>query len=1416
MQSPRRSLHKTCKDRIRLLLIALIITGITLPMPSALAEAVGDRSRRALDQVFTSLKETPKPSLHSVQEPFTPQAESPTDRAMRVTDLKVCPQRLVLYTGEAFTLSALPVDRTKQDEEGKPETVQGAGLTWESSDSTVAGVTNWGEVEALNPGRTTITVSAGVARENVLVEVREGGRPQKSDLEWEFDRSNDCDESRATGLGNTPPGRFGDYGAEAAKEDGLQNGRSARLSGLRKASLRVQPASARPSFRAAASVKTVGRSMPLPLDPLDGDGEDTFALQATQFYNAVGNGRFTPQEAGGSGPTKTKRDLGSYNYFFSAPVLGLGGRGVGVSLALSYNSRVWNKDGNQMTFNLTKGWPAAGWTLGYGRILKNYDNTGAGDKSGLGFPNAPGNFLLVQGDGTRTHLAQYWDSVDGVYKHKSEDGTFLHLTYQKKLRYPDGTNIKYDEVNNRLLPTNVKTTNGDMITIAYKNYCNGQGCSPTFKVRWAINYITDTLGRVIQFNYDPTTFALTSITAPDFAGGTRTLVRLDYQNITLNYNFGSMTVVGPTNLSQLTVLRRIYYPQTGRGYLFLDYSTYGIARRISMRKDMTGAGGTVTDGTEIAYTKFYYTTIDPSDPYGRHQMGTLNDSPQYTKREEWWQSKTDDLGNPDNNPSIYNYSRSTGSGTEIDTVTHPNNLQVVTTTDNNSLSTTFGTVISTELKNVSTVLRKTAYTYVAGADGGWQVGSVETFDEANQPTKTSYTYGNYGRVKDVKEYGYKVSGSYGVRRRTFFNYIGDTALIDLNMVRLVNNVKVYDGGGDNNDNNDTLLAWTVYTYDNYAIKGGMETYGLIPTGYPVNHDSGFDQNKTTRGNVTGVQTYSNVGTGASTTRYNKYDIFGNIVEADVSCCVVKAFGFSNATYYSQPDWARDGNAAGPNLTTSYLYNFNTGLVTRVTDPDGLQTNFQYDSAWRLSQVTAPSGAFTTTAFDKDSNLNDQLAYSEKANYTDTGGVSKIITTKSWFDGAGRTIRSGTGAGSSPSSYDAVKTVYDFMGRVARQSNPYTGDSSGNGSPAYWTVNTYDMLSRVTVVTLPDSQTIQTAYSGGSAGVGASVIVTDQVGRKRKSEVDGLGRVVKVTEQNPATGALDPTNYLTTYTYDVLDNLKQVNQGGQLRTFQYDSLSRLTSETTPEGGTLTYTYTSFNAINTRTDPRGVLTTFGYDGLNRLSTISYNTASAPGVLSTPGSTITYRTTSPGKGQLNSVTNAVGNESYLYDSLGRVSSKTRLIDSRSYTTSYTYNTASQPTILTYPSGKRVRVNRDTRGRMSGIDKVDGAGNFLSSYASAVGYNVTGQVTGITLGNGVVESYGYNAQRLQLTSQSATKGAATLLSLTYGYAASAGASGTSTTAGNSGQLMSITGTVNNQNRAQILTSRQYIFDFHFSHARC
>lgn len=419
------------------------------------------------------------------------------------------------------------------------------------------------------------------------------------------------------------------------------------------------------------------------------------------------------------------------------------------------------------------------------------------------------------------------------------------------------------------------------------------------------------------------------------------------------------------------------------------------------------------------------------------------------------------------------------------------------------------------------------------------------------------------------------------------------------------------------------------------------------------------------------------------------------------------------------------------------------------------------------------------------------------------------------------IRSGSGQGATPSSFDAVKTLYDPVGRVLKQSNPYTGNASGDGSPAYWTKNIYDPLSRVKEVDLPDDQPagqrsrIQTDYSS------AIVTVTDQVGRKRQSQVDGLGRLISVTEMNPSTGALDSTNYLTSYSYNTLDNLTGVNQGGQPRSFTYDSLSRLTSQTTPEGLTVSLTYTDFGAVLKRTDARNVETHYKYDTLNRPTQVWYTgiggsddptvvprPALPSGVAATSDVIIAYNNLSSagaGNGETSRVDDGAGFEIYAYDSLGRPTSKTRTIDGNSYQTQYQYNAINQPALMIYPSGKRVRMNHDSRGRFSGEDKVDTSGNVLASYLSGVGYNVAGQVTGMTSGSGVIESYTYSSDRLQLTRQTATKPGSTLMDLNYSYAATAGASGTGTTAGNSGQLMAITSspasTINNQARNQAFT---------------
>src|SRR6266850_746334 len=137
--------------------------------------------------------------------------------------------------------------------------------------------------------------------------------------------------------------------------------------------------------------------------------------------------------------------------------------------------------------------------------------------------------------------------------------------------------------------------------------------------------------------------------------------------------------------------------------------------------------------------------------------------------------------------------------------------------------------------------------------------------------------------------------------------------------------------------------------------------------------------------------------------------------------------------------------------------------------------------------------------------------------------------------------------SATAAIQAVALV-EHTGRVKQVSNPFR---PALGETAVYTTTAYDLAGRLTSLTTPDSAVVTTAYSGNS------VTVTDQAGKARKSLTDGLGRLTQVYE--------DPAglNYLTSYSYDTLDNLTSVAQGTQpSRSFVYDSLKRLTSATNP--------------------------------------------------------------------------------------------------------------------------------------------------------------------------------------------------------------------------------------------------------------
>src|SRR5882672_2354982 len=89
---------------------------------------------------------------------------------------------------------------------------------------------------------------------------------------------------------------------------------------------------------------------------------------------------------------------------------------------------------------------------------------------------------------------------------------------------------------------------------------------------------------------------------------------------------------------------------------------------------------------------------------------------------------------------------------------------------------------------------------------------------------------------------------------------------------------------------------------------------------------------------------------------------------------------------------------------------------------------------------------------------------------------------------------------------------------------------------------------------------------------------------------------------------------------LLGNLRKVEQGGQLRYYGYDSLSRLIrvraveqtvnsslSWTDPvtnyNGWTTALSYNANGTLHDRTDARGVVTTYTYDTLNRNTIVAY---------------------------------------------------------------------------------------------------------------------------------------------------------------------------------------------------------------------
>jgi RHS repeat-associated protein len=905
---------------------------------------------------------------------------------------------------------------------------------------------------------------------------------------------------------------------------------------------------------------------------------------------------------------------GSGNFQFSAPLIGLDGRGIDINLALNYNSRIWHKSGSDMYFDIDGDY-IPGWTFGFGRIV-----------------TAGNGYMLIGADGTRhSYGGNPWSysapntSLQG-FDGYTRDGSFINYwargyrpqygsyILEAWAKLPNGTKIVYGaSANLSAYPTQITDANGNYITITY---VSNQGPN--------IDTITDTLGRQIKFKYAAFNGknVVVAVTAPGFNGGAdQVIARFAYETLDLtqagaNYGFSGLTP--RVQNSVMTRLKAIYYPATNTGYWFGDstetsyFSKYGMIRKISERRGMvcsnpndTMTQANITNPGTMSHEMVYEHTTQAgySDT-----PGPLTDVPTYNRMTEDWAGRQ--ANDPYNVPQpVTEYAVTTTSSTITTRITRRDSLTsdgrtTEQITDNNTASQTYGLLLEDTTyptKTSTTVLSKSKVFWEVpdlnthpshyGAPRPWR---TEITDERGQMTATTYSYGvNYNQVADVREYGYDNQ----LLRRTHTEYINTTPYIGYwsnnpygsyfgrHIYSLISSVDVYAG------DDTTRVSRTEYQYDQ---QSGQQLYNT--PGVPMHelvsdpYDSGwqwcdwvwngwdyeyqcttyytYDPGTDKRGNVTSVKSFADAQNYTSDpiplTETHNYDICGNLVTASTSCCEQTGYTYTYDTRYAWPSTVSRGSASDPTKrnTTSAVYDFNTGLVTTSTDANGRSSTITYNTTTlRPVFEYAPTGGYAYHEY-----YDDLMAVIDFVYEAGNNGATWANRVDKYLDGQGRV----TGEIGFTAGYemDVVATIYDQFGRLKTQSRPYRLNINWQlVGTQEWTNYNYDILDRVTSVVAPDGSTTYRYYNESSypsvatpGAAGSTIRVKDEWGRERWARSDAQNRLAEVVEPDPnGNGTVASNGLLTTYTYNTLGNLTEVNQGGQMRSFQYDSLGRLTQQ-----------------------------------------------------------------------------------------------------------------------------------------------------------------------------------------------------------------------------------------------------------------
>ncbi|MGH9686523.1 MAG: RHS repeat-associated core domain-containing protein [Candidatus Acidiferrales bacterium] len=522
----------------------------------------------------------------------------------------------------------------------------------------------------------------------------------------------------------------------------------------------------------------------------------------------------------------------------------------------------------------------------------------------------------------------------------------------------------------------------------------------------------------------------------------------------------------------------------------------------------------------------------------------------------------------------------------------------ITDPQSNQTTMNFQGIYATESQDYqgSSTLLKTSYSCYNGAATPCnstgislpitqQTTTVQWPGSSNLESKTVTSYNSYDLVTEEDEYGYGTGAPGSLVRKTLTSY----ASLGNGIIDRPYQVTVEDGSSN-------IKSQTTYTYD----QGSVTTTSGTPQHISI---SGSRGNPTTiaylvSGSTTLTKTFAYFDTGNVQTATDFNGAQTTYSYGSGSC------GNSFPTSVSEP----------LSLSQSMTWNCTGGVETSVTDENGKTASTSYTDAyfWRPNSATDQLSNTTNIAYSGQTSVESTLNFGSS--------TQDVLST---IDGLGRSELSQTKQAPGAGTYDSIESYYDSLGRPYKTTLPYAANAGATCSGTCpGATTTYDALGRPASVIDGGGGTTGYSYPGNDTYQTNSPAPSGENTKRKQLEYDALGRLTSVCEVTGTTGSgtcaqtSSATGYWTKYTYDVLGDLTGVTQNAQSsstqsRSFSYDDLGRMTSETNPETGTTTYTFdtdstcgTSKGDVVKKVDAVGNVTCYSYDALHRVTGTTYS--------------------------------------------------------------------------------------------------------------------------------------------------------------------------------------------------------------------